>query len=80
MRPFVLKAARIFLGCRRTSVEVNRVLFPFDRLSRDGDIDGRALLERAGIAIHGDDRIGVAVAGLSAIVGPLKGLERLNQA
>jgi hypothetical protein len=54
--------------------------FPFGAFGYDRHVDGRALLKRAGIAIHSNDLIGVAVAGLGAVVEPLKRLERVHQA
>src|SRR5262245_61333432 len=75
----ILKAAGIFLCCRRAAIEMDRMLRPLDRLGGDRHLYGMALLKIAGSAVQRDDAVGVLMFRLGAVVCPLKSLERVQQ-
>ena len=76
----VQEAPGAFLRRRRATVEVDRVRGAFDGFGVDVHAHGGALLERAGVAVHRDDGVGVLVAGLGAVVAALEGLEGMYEA
>ncbi len=59
------------------AVEVDVVRDSVQGLGIDRDGGGRLPRQRAGGAVHGDDAVAVALAGLRRVVGPLEPLERV---
>src|SRR5262249_6391180 len=75
----ILKAAGIFLCCRRAAIGMDRMLRPLDRLRGGPHPLRMGVLPSNGSAVQRDDAVSVLMFRLGAVVCPLKSLERMQQ-